>query len=1377
MRQKIAGYSIRTLILLFLVFISGITLAAPAAPVAVWHFDETEWTGVSADVLDSSGNNYHGRAFGSATPVEGKICNAADLSEDSVNDYIKLDKTAMDQIGDVTISVWAKTSHSGAAAILSGAVPGSHNHFLWFFPWAGKFQSHLKDQALPATNITSIADDEWHHLVWRREGTENCLFVDGVQAGSCVSGTGDILSLSNGVMILGQEQDSVGGNFDINQEWEGLLDELLIFKQALNDADIQSIYTEQNAGNNWDGTDHSCNTVCPVNSAGETLFEDNFDDGDYAGWNVNLFRSKGCGWMVTNGALKEQRNSCHGFLGNHLNSSNSDLQSYTIQTDIDANISGANNGVGIIFAHTDNNNYYMVRWRNYGTAYAGVNGDWAGRHRDFELLKVVNGSTTVLDRRDNIALPETFTLSVVVDETGGIDVWVDCDTTVYTLHAAGEHPAIKTFGLYSYDNDSSVIYDNVKVMGSTPSLPEPVGLWQFEEAVWTGATTDVLDSSNSQLHGTAKHGADPEGTDPAIPGVAGTCQYAKIKPHLGSNEYIDLGAAPEINQLSDAITIAGWIKVNNLSHYNYIFSNSRDCCGTYKGVELKVNNNNKAVFGLWDADEALNRLTSAATINLNQWYHIAATFDGVTMKIYIDGVLSGSRPQNKKIGTPASYDAVIGALGHRPYIYSLNGYLDEVAIYDKALTAKQILSLKNQVHACVAPALDHFKISHDTAGIFCAANETVLLSAIDSAGDTFTSYTGTVTLDTQSGSGNWIATTGDGILTDSVADDGLASYTFAASDQGVVAFTLSYKEGPETFNIDAYDGSIRDDDTDGDYTYSASGFLVTANPVTNPPSSDPLPNQIAGQGFAVYLTAYGTTATDPVCGVIESYTGSKSLRLWGQYRNPWSGSISPQINGTSIPMGSYSHRQNIQFTDGKASLTANYRDAGKIRLRAYDLSEADVISGVTNDFVVRPADFEFTAVTRQADNFANPAAATASGPQFIGAGQNMAVTVTAVDVDGNPTPNFGQESTPESIGLTHALVLPAGGATGNLSGSLSNQNDGSFTGNVNWSEVGIISLTAAVADSDYLGAGNITKILPHIGRFVPDRFALSALNGGAFADACLAGSFTYIGQPFGYQIKPSLIITAQNNTGGTTLNYTGAFAALSQSSVSVGAVTADNSKQGSEGTAMLVTQAADTAGRTLSSTANGVFLFTLGADQYSYDKDSNALVGAFNADINLVINAVNDGEVTTSISSGNTLSPPSTQLVYGRIKAESGHGSELSNLVLPVDIQIYDEGIGGFVIHSLDTCTVTPTAVLTDVDGSLDSSSLSSSFSGPSGGRFLYTINAPGAGQTGSASINYSVPFYLQYPWQGITASNPSAIATFGIYSGNPVIIFRRDIY
>ena len=935
MRQKIAGDSLRPLILLFLVFASGITLAAPAAPVAVWHFDETEWTGVSADVLDSSGNDYHGTAFGSATPVKGKICNAVDLSKDSVYDYIKLDQAAMGKIGDVTISVWAKTSHTGAAAILSGAVSGSLNQFLWFFPNATKFQSYLKDQALPATRISSIADDDWHHLVWRRKGKENCLFVDGVQAGSCVSGTGDILSLSNGVMILGQEQDSVGGRFDINQEWEGLLDELLIFKQALNDADIQSIYTEQNAGNNWDGT----------------------------------------------------------------------------------------------------------------------------------------------------------------------------------------------------------------------------------------------------------------------------------------------------------------------------------------------------------------------------------------------------------------------------------------------------------THRCVASALDHFKISHDTAGIFCAANETVLLSAIDSAGDTFTSYTGTVTLDTQSGSGNWIATTGDGILTDSVADDGLARYTFAASDQGVVTFTLSYKEGPETFNIDAYDGRIRDDDTDGDYTYSASGFLVTANPVTNPPSSDPLANQIAGQNFAVYLTAYGTTATDPVCGVIESYTGSKSLRLWGEYRNPWSGSISPQINGASISMGSYSHRQNVQFTDGKASLTANYRDAGKIRLRAYDLSKADVISAVSNDFVVSPADFEFSTIIRQADNFANPAAATASGPKFIGAGQNMAVTVTAVDIDGNPTPNFGQESTPESIGLTHALVLPAGGAAGNLSGSLSNQNDGSFTGNISWSEVGIISLTAAVADGSYLGAGNITHILPHIGRFVPDRFALSALNGGAFADACLAGSFTYIGQSFGYQTRPSLTITAQNSNGETTQNYSGAFAALAQSGVSVTAVTADSSKQGSENTLMLVSQTADLAGRTLSSTANGVFLFTLGADQYSYDKDNNALVGAFNADIDLVINAVNDGEVTTPMSSGNMLSPTSTQLVYGRIKAESGHGSELSNLVLPVDIQIYNEGVGGFVIHSSDTCTVTPSAVLTDVDGNLDSSSLTSSFSGPSGGRFLYTINAPGVGETGSVSINYSVPFYLQYPWQGTAASNPNAIATFGIYAGNPTIIFRRDIY
>jgi len=93
------------------------------------------------------------------------------------------------------------------------------------------------------------------------------------------------------------------------------------------------------------------------------------------------------------------------------------------------------------------------------------------------------------------------------------------------------------------------------------------------------------------------------------------------------------------------------------------------------------------------------------------------------------------------------------------------------------------------------------------------------------------------------------------------------------------------------------------DDTEGALTFYPSGFTVTANPLSNPPPgviSDPIATQTAGTNFALHLAAYGTTATDPVCGVIESYTGSKTLDFWMSYSDPSVGVRVATVGGAAV---------------------------------------------------------------------------------------------------------------------------------------------------------------------------------------------------------------------------------------------------------------------------------------------------------------------------------------------------------------------------------------------------------------------------------------------------------------------------------------------
>ena len=66
--------------------------------------------------------------------------------------------------------------------------------------------------------------------------------------------------------------------------------------------------------------------------------------------------------------------------------------------------------------------------------------------------------------------------------------------------------------------------------------------------------------------------------------------------------------------------------------------------------------NNVFKYRLWPSATAI----SSSTINLNQWYHVAMIYDGVTLKAYLNGVLQGSMTISREIPT-ISQNFAIGA--------------------------------------------------------------------------------------------------------------------------------------------------------------------------------------------------------------------------------------------------------------------------------------------------------------------------------------------------------------------------------------------------------------------------------------------------------------------------------------------------------------------------------------------------------------------------------------------------------------------------------------------------------------------------------------------------------------------------------------------
>ncbi len=218
---------------------------------AEYRFDECSYNSTANEVKDTSSNSYDGIGYEMSTSSLAKLGRSADFSANGTDDYISLDYNALNGIEDFTISVWIKTSNTGNQAIVSGTKNNSnYESILMWLSNSTTFSPIILNDQSKSITIPDIADDNWHQLVWTREGAQNCIYIDGNQSGCVNMPTGAVTLVENG-LVLGQDQDTINGGFNSSQDFEGKMDELKIFDKALNTTQIQTIYNYEKDGKDY----------------------------------------------------------------------------------------------------------------------------------------------------------------------------------------------------------------------------------------------------------------------------------------------------------------------------------------------------------------------------------------------------------------------------------------------------------------------------------------------------------------------------------------------------------------------------------------------------------------------------------------------------------------------------------------------------------------------------------------------------------------------------------------------------------------------------------------------------------------------------------------------------------------------------------------------------------------------------------------------------------------------------------------------------------------------------------------------------------------------------------------------------------------------
>jgi hypothetical protein len=89
--------------------------------------------------------------------------------------------------------------------------------------------------------------------------------------------------------------------------------------------------------------------------------------------------------------------------------------------------------------------------------------------------------------------------------------------------------------------------------------------------------------------------------------------------------------------------------------------------------------------------------TTKVIVNLNEWTHLAGTYDGATMRAYVNGVLDAERAQPNGVFA-SNVDGMIGGYGpNTPVKYGQNrhfkGVIDEVYFFDEGISEADVRNL------------------------------------------------------------------------------------------------------------------------------------------------------------------------------------------------------------------------------------------------------------------------------------------------------------------------------------------------------------------------------------------------------------------------------------------------------------------------------------------------------------------------------------------------------------------------------------------------------------------------------------------------------------------------------------------------------------
>ncbi|MCE4555870.1 DUF6701 domain-containing protein [Roseateles cellulosilyticus] len=1027
-------------------------------------------------------------------------------------------------------------------------------------------------------------------------------------------------------------------------------------------------------------------------------------------------------------------------------------------------------------------------------------------------------------------------------------------------------------------SNSCVVNNSTYAMPALCAASAPTLLADYrmdELPAWNGTAAEVKDSSGNGYNGQAATAAAGTPVATTLSGspahgttAAGSCGYGVFNRATPSATHAYVQLPGSFPALSGNFSVVAWVRSSTPAqpHQRVIARDDNQdgwalSLGDAGTPSLRLFNRNVSATGsvtvagsngtgatTGNCASGTFCLDSAPVFAADTWYYVAALVDTTGQQVQIlvysaGGTLLASASSAYSGtwragtgGTTLGGESASSSEGVQP-TFHFNGNIDELQVYNGLLTPAAIASQLARSRSC--PAVGSFSVSGTGSASTCTP-QTLTIAVRDINGNVLTNYTGTVQLSTSSGRGDWSAGAGPapaGGLATGAPNSGLASYTFATGDAGVVKLRLAHSLG-QNLTVTVVDVAVpASSSTSAVIGYRDNAFVWT----------EAVPGgfvAVAGRPHGLRVSILKRDPTTGVCGIATDYTGNRAVKLWRtDSGGPWAapGVVSPAL--AVIPAARpAANNLTLGFNAGVAGFDLATGDVGKYAFSLDDDSlggAATTASGTSAELTVRPFTLAITGLT--AGSTANPGGSAAKDAIFAKAGAPFSASVTAyrwssgADSNndgvpdagvtlaqvsaGGPTPGFNASVALTPLADSQTPAGSAGGVLGTLGNNvLSGFSNGTATAaGLTYSEVGSFQLNTSAVTGNYLATAglNLDALVfdaagqqqPRVGRFIPAGFALSSPSYVHRVDlgCTVASTFTYLGENF----RLAFTLTAQNASGGTTQNYAGSFARLDL------ALPGSFKLAGIAGTTVFKTG----NGRLATVRSNGSW--RQGVADVKLDASAGRAAtpdGPFNADFGIA--AVDGDGVGMLAPNLDTDSPAdgvdavrvgTIPLRFGRLRLQNGIAPANRTLALPLDAQYWNATASAFNTNTLDSCTRVSAANLSfgNLRRTLEASD--AAMAGPSvtvaQGKSSLLLAAPAAGHVGTLDVAVALDAAtppadasclktqtgwtpakaatggaglaaLRGAWCGSSAtSDPAARATWGLVRGANGVIYQRENY